>query len=219
MVAKYTPQKELQLGKVIFKRLRSRMGGYQQVDDWGYQILLNYRRSYHSALEVAEKVTLKDVLAGKVQPDKVKDRIILIGVTAESSGDRFVTPYSTEQGTYEPMPGVIVHAQMVSQMLSAVKDGRVLIWVYPWWGDVLWVWGWSVVGGVIVWRFGSIRWMGLAGGVTLGVLYGLSFAFFTQGFWVPLVPAAIALVVTGGTILAYGASQQEPHKQISITQE
>jgi CHASE2 domain-containing sensor protein len=219
IVAKYTPQQELQLGKVIFKRLRSRMGSYQQVDDWGYQLLLNYRRSYHSPLEVAEKVTLKDVLAGKVQPDKVKDRIILIGVTAESSGDRFVTPYSTGQGTYEPMPGVIVHAQMVSQMLSAVKDGRVLLWVCPWWGDVLWVWGWSVVGGVVVWRFGSIRWLGVASGVTLGVLCGLSFGFFTQGVWVPLVPAAIALVATGRTILAYGASQQEPHKQISITQE
>ena len=206
IVAQYTPQQELQIGKVIFKRLRSRMGGYQRVDDWGYQILLNYRRSYHSPLEVAEKVTLKDVLAGKVQPDKVKNRIILIGVTAESAGDRFATPYSTGQGVYEAMPGVIVHAQMVSQMLSAVKDGRSLIGVWPWWGDVLWVWGWSVVGGVVVWRFGSIRWLGLASGVTLGVLCGLSFGFFTQGVWVPLVPAAIASVATGGTMLARTSS-------------
>jgi CHASE2 domain-containing sensor protein len=202
IVAKYTPQQELQLGKVIFKRMRSHRGGYHRLDDWGYQILLNYRRSYHSPQEVAEKVTLQDVLAGKVQPDKVKDRIILIGVTAESAGDHFATPYSTSQGTYEPMPGVIVHAQMVSQILSAVKDGRVLMWVWAWWGDVLWVWGWSVVGGVVVWHFGSIRWLGLASGVTLGVLYGLSFGFFTQGVWVPLVPAAIALVATGGTMLA-----------------
>ncbi|GAB4177795.1 MAG: hypothetical protein Fur006_09690 [Coleofasciculaceae cyanobacterium] len=206
IVAQYTPQQELQIGNVIFKRLRSRMGGYQRVDDWGYQILLNYRRSYHSPLEVAEKVTLKDVLAGKVQPDKVKNRIILIGVTAESAGDRFATPYSTGQGTYEAMPGVIVHAQMVSQILSAVKDGRSLMWVWPWWGDVLWVWGWSVVGGVVVWRFGSIRWLGLASGVTLGLLCGLSFGFSTQGVWVPLVPAAIALVATGGTMLARTSS-------------
>jgi CHASE2 domain-containing sensor protein len=209
IVAQYTPQQELQIGNVIFKRLRSRMGGYQRVDDWGYQILLNYRRSYHSPLEVAEKVTLKDVLAGKVQPDKVKNRIILIGVTAESAGDRFATPYSIGQRTYEAMPGVIVHAQMVSQMLSAVKDGRSLMWVWPWWGDVLWVWGWSVVGGVVVWRFGSIRWLGLASGVTLGVLCGLSFGFLTQGVWVPLVPAAIASAATGGTMLARTSPRTE----------
>ena len=41
--AKYTPNRELQLGKVVFKRWLNHMGGYQQVDDWGYQILLNYR--------------------------------------------------------------------------------------------------------------------------------------------------------------------------------
>jgi CHASE2 domain-containing sensor protein len=209
IVAQYTPQQELQIGNVIFKRLRSRMGGYQRMDDWGYQILLNYRRSYHSPLEVAEKVTLQDVLAGKVQPDKVKDRIILIGVTAESAGDRFATPYSTGQGTYEAMPGVIVHAQMVSQILSAVKDGRVLMWVWAWWGDILWVWSWSVVGGVVVWRFGSIRWLGLASGVTFGLLYGFSFGFLTQGVWVPLVPAAIASIATGGIMLAQTSPRTE----------
>jgi CHASE2 domain-containing sensor protein len=209
IAAQYTPQQELQLGKVIFKRLRSHQGGYQRVDDWGYQILLNYRRSYHSALEVAEKVTLKDMLAGKVSPNKVKDRIILIGVTAQSAGDRFTTPYSTRQGTYEAMPGVIVHAQMVSQILSAVQDGRSLIGVWPLWGELLWVWGWSIVGGVPAWHFKSIRYLGLASGVTLGVLYGLSFGLLTQGLWVPLVPSAIALAATSGTIRVYRMSQQE----------
>jgi CHASE2 domain-containing sensor protein len=219
ITARYTPQQELQLGTVIFKRLRSHQGGYQRLDDWGYQSLLNYRRSYHSALEVAEQVTLKDVLAGKVSPDKVKDRIILIGVTAQSAGDRFTTPYSTGRGTYEAMPGVIVHAQMVSQILSAVQDGRSLIGVWPLWGELLWVWGWSIVGGVAAWHLRSIRYLGLASGVTLGVLYGLSFGLLTQGLWVPLVPSAIALGVTSVTILTYRMSPQQRQQQLSITQE
>ena len=50
--AKYTQNRELQLGNAVFKRLRSHMGGCQQLDDWGYQILLNYRS--FGSLEVAE---------------------------------------------------------------------------------------------------------------------------------------------------------------------
>jgi CHASE2 domain-containing sensor protein len=39
--------------------------------------------------------------------------------------------------------GLEVHAHLVSQMLSAVQDGRPLIWWLPQWGDALWVWAWS----------------------------------------------------------------------------
>ncbi|MDF5732258.1 MAG: CHASE2 domain-containing protein, partial [Rhizonema sp. PD38] len=132
----YTRLGELQLGKVVFGQLQSHMGGYQQIDDAGYQILLNYRSS-PSPKEVVEQVSLKDVLTGKVNPDAVKNRIILIGVTADSAGDNSFTPYGNE------MPGVIIHAQMVSQILSAVLDGRPLLWGLPFWGEVLWVWSWS----------------------------------------------------------------------------
>ena len=203
--AKYTPTKDLQLGDVVFKRLRLHMGGYQQVDDWGYQVLLNYR-SKSSPLEVVEKVTLKDVLTGKVKPEAVKNRIIIIGITAQSAGDFFPTPYSTGRGYYQEMPGVIVHAQMVSQILSAVLDGRPLLWVWPAWGEALWVYSWSVVGGLLAWRMSHPLRLGLAGVAALGVLAGVSFVLLTQGGWVPLVPSALALVLTSGSVVVYTAS-------------
>ncbi|MEI2578563.1 CHASE2 domain-containing protein [Scytonema sp. PRP1] len=193
---KYTQQGELQLGKVVFRQLQSHTGGYQKIDDKGYQILLNYRSS-PSPLQVAEQVSLKDVLTGKVNPDTVKNRIILIGVTADSAGDNFFTPYGNE------MPGVIVHAQMVSQILSAVLDGQPLLWVLPFWGEVFWVWSWSCVGGTIAWRFRSIPTCGLASGVALMGLYGLCYCLLIQGCWVPLVPSAFAVIVTGGSVVAF----------------
>jgi len=201
---RYTQQGELQLGKVVFRQLRSQsvsfgesyMGGYQQIDDLGYQILLNYRSS-PSPKEVAEQVSLKDVLTGKVNPDAVKNRIILIGVTADSAGDNFFTPYGNE------MPGVIVHAQMVSQILSAVLDGRPLLWVLPFWGEVFWVWSWSCVGGTIAWRFRSIPTCGLASAFALMNLYGVCYYLLIQGCWIPLVPSAFAVIVTGGSVVAF----------------
>ena len=205
--AKYTASGDLQLGNVVFKRLRVPMGGYQQVDAWGYQILLNYR-SYRSALEIAPTVTLRDVLNGALKPEEVKDRIVLIGTTAQSVHDYLPTPYSTQQGFYQEMPGVIVQAQMVSQIVSAVKDGRPLISVLPVWGEVLWVWGWSIVGGAIAWRFRSGLYLILTGGGALLILYLLCLVLLCSGSWVPLVPSALVLVVTGGTVVIYFRQQQ-----------
>ncbi len=205
--AKYTQPGDLQIGKVVFKRWRSHMGGYQQVDDWGYQVLLSYC-ACKSPEDIAEKVTLKDVLTGSVKPEAVKNRIVLIGITAQSAGDFFATPYSTGQGSYQEMPGVILHAQMVSQMLKAVLDGRPLLWIWPAWGEALWVWGWSMLGGILVWRIRNPLRLVLAGAATLGVLYGVSFSLLVHGGWMPLVPTALALVITVGSTVAYTASRE-----------
>ena len=205
--AKYTNKNQLQVGKVIFKRLQVPMGGYQKVDDSGYQILLNYR-PVHYRSPVADTVTLNDILTDKVPPEAVKNRIVSIGVTAQSDGDYFPTPYSAGQEIYQEMPGVIVHAQMVSQILSAVLDERPLLWVWSQWGETLWVWGWSLFGGVLACRIRNSLHLGLAGGATLGVLYGLSFGLICQGGWVPLVPSALALVVTGGSVVSNSRIQK-----------
>jgi CHASE2 domain-containing sensor protein len=202
------PQGNWQLGKVVFKRLQLPTGGYQKADTWGNQVLLNYR-SYRSPLEIADKVTLTDVLRDRVKSKFVKDRIVLIGVMTRTSRDRFLTPYSAGQSSKQEMPGVILHAQMVSQILSAVLDGRPLLWIWPQWGEVLWVWGWSFVGGMLAWRFRSLGALALTVGVTLGVLYGLCFSLITQGGWVPLVPSALTLVATGGSVIAYFTFQTQ----------
>ena len=201
---KYTKKGDLQLGKFIFKRLQPHTGGYQKIYAREYQTLLNYRSYQHSPLKIAQQVSLKDVLNGKVKAEQVSGRIVLIGVTATSLHDYFLTPYVNEQGRNQLIPGVIAQAQMVSQMLSAVLDERLLLWVWPQWGEVLWVWGWSVVGGMLVWRFRSPLHLGLAIAASEVCLYGLCFGLLTQsGCWVPLIPSALALVATSTTVAAY----------------
>ncbi|NES25109.1 MAG: CHASE2 domain-containing protein, partial [Symploca sp. SIO3E6] len=104
--------------------------------------------------------------------------------------------------------GVVIQAHMVSQILSAVLDERPLLEALPLWGEVLWVWCWSLAGGVIVWRFRLWLQLALVTG-TLGLLYSLSLVLLIQGSWVPLVPSAIALVSTGGMVIAYTSKQQQ----------
>lgn len=194
---KFTSDGDLQLGTTVFKRLQPHTGGYQNVDARGNQVMLNYRSSY-SPQRIAAQVTLSQVLNDRVNPNSVKDRIVLIGATGTSAADDWLTPYS--DGSAKKLPGVIVQAQMLSQILSAVLDRRPLLWVWSFWGEALWIWGWSIVGGILACSFRSLLRLGLAGAITLGVLYGLCFGLLLKGAWVPLVPTAIALVVTGGIV-------------------
>src|SRR5919199_1925694 len=195
--AKTTLEKNWQFGSVIFKRLEARSGGYQNLDARGNQVLINYR----AASQIAQQVTLKEVLTGKLEPEWVKDRVVLIAITAASIQDDHDTRYGR-------MRGMDVHAHMVSQILSAVEDERPLIWWLPQWGDTLWVWVWSLTGGIVVWMVRSrqayatrsplILLLTLTLCVTL--LYGLCWAFLLQGGWLPFIPAALALVITGGAV-------------------
>ena len=189
ILPKFTPEGDLQLGSTIFQDLEPRAGGYQGYDPGGQQVLLNYRTS----LKIAQEVTLTDVLEGKIDPNWVKDRVVLIGVTATSVKDNFATPLGE-------MRGLFIQAQMVSQILSAVLDGRPLLRVWSQWGDALWIWGWSLVGGVLVWQVRVLPYRVLGLSTALGALYGLSLVLLIHGAWVPLLPSAIAFLISGGSV-------------------
>ncbi len=210
ILPKYTADGFLQLGNVVFKPLEPNTSGYQGVDTWGHQVLLNYR-SPRSVENIAAQVTLKDVLNGQLNPNSIKDRIILIGTTANSFQDYWLTPYTNGQSKQQ-LPGVLVQAQMVSQILSAVLDHRPVLWVWPRWGEALWVWSWSLAGGMLGRRFRSPLYLGLLSATSAVCLYGLCLGLLTQsGCWVPLVPSALALVATSGSVAAYMKFQARFH--------
>ncbi len=197
---KFTPDGNLQLGKTIFPNLKSRTGGYQKIDANGGQILLNYR----SSKQIAEQVKLTEFLSNPVNPNAIKDRIVLIGVVAKGdSPDTWPTPYGAPLD--EQMPGVLVQAHMISQILSAVQDGRPLLRVWSLWVEVIWIWGWSLVGGVLAWRKLSFPWLILAVSITFSVLYLVCFGLLISGAWVPFVPSALSLVAMVGLMSIYNS--------------
>lgn len=201
ILPKLTKQEYLQLGSRIFRPLKEDTGGYQNIDARGYQIQLNYR----SSPTVAQQVTLTQVLAGQIEPSWVQDRVVLIGVKAQSIKDYFYTPYSKGKKGDLTMSGVSIHAHQVSQILSTVLNNRSLIWVWPEWVEILWVWAWSLVGGGLAWSIRHPLRLSLAEGTALGTLTGISYAIFTQGGWIPVVPPALASVATVASVFSYKA--------------
>jgi CHASE2 domain-containing sensor protein len=194
---KYLPNDVWQLGKLTFAPLEAHSGGYQNIEPLGHQILLNYRAT-PTPLDIAPRVTLKEVLDGKISADTFKNRIVLIGTTAPSFHDSLLVPYPTARGEIQSLPGVVIQAQMVSQLIAAAIDGRPLIRSLPLWADVLLVWGVAIVGGgLLVWVVRRPIYLGLAGAGAILIWSGTCLLLLQSGYWLPLIPATIALIGTG----------------------
>ena len=187
-----TPEQQWQFGEVTLQQMSARFAGYQQLDGKSSQIAINYR-----AGKAGKKITLTQLRSGNVEPEWIKDRIILLGYTAMVAQDHFDTPYGI-------MPGVWIHAHMTSQILSAVEDGRPLIWALPTWGDWLWVLVWSLITGAVLARLADkpILWSII---VVIGMIIALDHIFLLlliRGGWLPYVPTILSLLlITCGVIL------------------
>ncbi|MFB2892918.1 EAL domain-containing protein [Aerosakkonemataceae cyanobacterium BLCC-F50] len=191
---------QLRLGKKIFPNIDPDSGGYQNIDTGGYQILLKYRSRSQN---IASQVTLTQILNGEVDPALVKDKIVIIGTVAPSQKDLFFTPYTATDRENASMPGVLIHAQMVSQIVSTLEDNQPLFWFWPQWVEWFWLWGWSLIGGILVWRFRRPLFLGIATSVALVILLTVFSVSFAQAGWVPLMVPALGLLVTGSSVAAY----------------
>lgn len=211
----FTPEgycQDLQFtNSVVFPNFQPYTGGYQGYssnDDsskkgyWGCQVLLKYqngkidKNAFHgfAARSVAENVSLKEILDEKFPVSEYKDRIILIGVVRSDGGnDYWSTPVASEQ-----TPGVIIQAQMISQIIKAVSKESALIWVFPQWGEAICILVASLVGGTLGYLIPSNRYLIIGiGGVAILWLTGCFLIFYFISGWLPFIPTVLVLVVSG----------------------
>ncbi len=205
-----TPQagqnpKHLRLGQAEFVPLESSSALYQNMDAAGYQILLDYRARQN----LAQQVSLTQALNNEFDPRWVEGKIVIVGTSARSIKDVFLTPYSAAARDRNwTMPGVVIHAQTVSHILSAALGERRLFWYWSDWAEVLWIAAWATLGSGFAWFIRHP--LGLIG-VTLVVLVTLGgicfYGFFLQAGWVPVVSPALGLLMAAGLMVAYRAQQ------------
>lgn len=182
-------------GNVLARRLQPNSGGYHNLDSRGNQLLLRYRRLHNPQEITPYRTSLRELLLDK-NTAWIKDKIVLIGI-ADSDSDIHTTPVGE-------MHGVHTHAHLVSQLISAVYDQRRFPWWLPWWGEIFWIVGWSVVAGVTLLLIRRSLLRGLAILLVSIVLYICCWASMTQGGWLPLVPPALSI----GTIAVLMVSWQ-----------
>ncbi len=206
-------QQKLRLGEAIFKPLRTGEAGYRHKDLGGYQILMNWRGSS----ETFPKIPISEVLAGKIPPGLMRDRIVMIGSIASSTNDFFETPYSHSWfNSPPPTPGVVIHANLASQVIRAATEGRSLFWGWSVGGQWLWILVWSFLGAGGSWwaesnsqhqqrRSTTLIILGLsASGV---ILVGGGYLAFRGGMMVPIMSPLVACLLS--TIAATNSCKQQ----------
>ena len=178
----------LQIGEVILPQLQFDSGGYRlaKQDTQGYQILLNYRATQ------SPTVSLRSILNGSQNDNLeqlVRDKIILIGGRGHNR-DLHSTPLAQE------VPGVYLHAQMTSQIISSVLDRRNLVSWLPAWIEFSWLAVWSVVGSVIMLLLSTFYLKAIAVFLALSLLFVSCFIFFLANIWIPALAPALGLLLS-----------------------
>ncbi|MBE9040751.1 CHASE2 domain-containing protein [Oscillatoriales cyanobacterium LEGE 11467] len=190
-------KKYYRLGKALFIPLIGNEVPYKGLghDFGGYQIFLNYR----GGVNRFTRVSMREVLSGGFDPELMRDRIVLIGPTAESTNDFFFTPYPGK------MPGVEVHAHIISQILGAALEGRPFLQAWNHKQEGVWVLLWSAVGAIGSWvllqanRFGKTFFfvstiLVISGSVLSLVAFG--YVAFLMGWFVPVISPTLAVFLS-----------------------
>jgi adenylate cyclase len=208
----FNSKKEFELGSIVFSPLKSDSGAYQGINSGGYQILIDYRGSS----QALRRVTLTQVLQKTVNPDWIRGKIVLIGASAPSLKDVFLTPYSlTDKGTVR-MPGVDIQALITSQLLGVTLDGDRLFWYWSEWQELLWILSWAIAGFSLAWFIRQPFILIASEILLLSLLVGFSYVLFLQHGWIPLVAPALALVLTSVTTLIDRQYQFQQQQQMMM---
>lgn len=186
----------MRFGPAELPRNQPNTGSYRQLQPMEVETLLFFR----SGTQPFEFVTLREVLAGQVEAEKVRDRIVLIGVVAPSVRDTFNSVAAITSVPEMPagtIAGVEAHAHATSQIIQAALYERPLLrgWAEPW------EYGWLVLWGILGIGLGRflVRPLRILAGLGLGliILLGLCFLLLLAGWWVPLVPALLTFFLNG----------------------
>jgi adenylate cyclase len=208
----------VKLGTASIKLFGPNEGGYVRADANGYQILLNHR----IAADSFSHYSLDQVLQGQVPANWATDRIVLIGPTAESLNDFFYTS-SSDQGFFQPLwriPGVYLHAQLTSQLLSTALNHRSAMLTLSDTAESGLIVAGAILGALLVWhwRYGigdqklrNSRWqlvlpiVGI-GGIASG-LGALGLGAFWLNWWLPIVPTIMSLTSSSVLVTMYQAQK------------
>ena len=193
----------IKVGKVIFPPFEGNDGGYVNTPDQGYQVLINYRGD----IDKFRRISLINVLENRINQDSIRGRIVIIGSTASSLKDLFYTPYRDSVfSAPRRMGGVTIHANAVSQILSAELDNRPLIKTWNQVLEWLWVYVWSLLGAILIWLLRSNKGKIISPSSILfaaSCLFAISYFSFIYGWWIPFVPPILGLVGSAVGVTAY----------------
>jgi len=205
-----TNPEHLRLGKTTFVPFEANDGAYVDADAAGYQYLLDYR----GGVNPFTTYSMSDVLDGNVDPELIRDSIVIAGVNSVSVKDEFLTPYDRFAGAGQATAGAAVHAYETAQLLRAALAGDQPTQVVNDRIENLWILLWGTLAATL----GSFARSGLRftllaiGG--LAVMFTVAFVAFMQGWWIPVAPTGLVWLAASGVVTAYLSTHEKTEKRL-----
>ena len=193
-------------------RLGPNSGGYINQDTGDNPvILINFR----SGASPFRRASFSQFQAGKVPEDWLRDRIIIVGMTAASTKD-YINSAAVVSPNPRLLPGMVFQAHAVSQIVSSVLDGRPIIKTWPAHWEYLWIVTGGLVGIGLIHLKKSIPWT-IAIFFALGILpILLGYSLIFAGLWIPVFPVFIVYFLNGGSAILYQIHQREQGWKIRL---
>ena len=207
------------LGQAVFVPLTGKELGYRQEYTGGYQILLNFR----GGIDRFTTISMTDVLENRIPPDLMRDRIVFIGAITPSLQDVFQTPYSSNMiSAGEPTPGVVIHANLTSQILNAALHNRPMMQAWPKKNAAGWILVCSLASAIICcvllpekpfkkWIFFQVTLGSIL--IEILILLSISYLAFLTGLLIPVFSPILAAIAS--TILTANYHNQWQLKVIN----
>lgn len=207
-------RRAMRLGTVELPRFDSNFGGYVGADAGGVQILQNFR----SGREPFRTLSLNRIKTGNFSPNWIRDRIVIIGIASPGVD----IAKSEAIASINPVPGQVygveIQAHTVSQIISAVLDKRPLL--KSWWDgwEYLWIFAWGCLG-ISLGRLSQSPFKNILS-VCLSslILMTSSYILLIFGWWIPLAPAMLVLVINGIGLAAFYQYDQSLRTRIAERQ-
>ncbi len=180
----------LRLGETSIPYVQAGDGGYGDIDDRGYQVMLDFQQSRGDF----ESVPFRTALNGELQPGSLSGRIVLVGASADSLTDFALVPEGIAHGELveRGVTGVWLHAMLLDQLLRfAHGESRPLQFVSDL-AEILGVLATALLGCMLaaaVGRLTTFATIALAVGMAAGcgMLGFAGYAALSAGTWVPVV--------------------------------
>ena len=199
----------IRLGETTIPPFEANDGAYVGADAAGYQFLLNYKDGWRpfrqfSLMEIADADTAGTAIRGSV---------VILGVTAESVKDAFVTPFSYAGNSTQTMTGIALHGHIVSQLLRMALAGeqplRALADVY----EMLLIALWGVLGALAAVYIKQLWYFVLVIAAGVAVIIVLPYLALLQSWWLPLVPAMFAWILSAGVVMVLMRGQEHSQRK------
>lgn len=200
-------------------RILPNSGGYivkgeEKTKDGGLKILVNFR----SGKQPFKFISLNDIKTGKFKPQWLKQKVVIIGITASSVSDYLNTSATINPEIDGHIYGVELHAHVTSQIINAVLNGRQMIKVWSKEWEYLWIIFWGILS-IFAGRITQEIWKNLLAVVVMSFcLICIGYLLILSSWWIPTAPSLLVLVINGLGLSAFAFYKYDKEQKSKINE-